>query len=56
MGAPQPFGWLAPAAQRIFESWGDVGRARAGLSLGLDYLLAVLAIAATARGRGAGGT
>jgi hypothetical protein len=89
MYAPQPFGWLTPAAQRsatvvlfvltllaavamqaiggplanqaaplgivdfefagelavaerILESWGDAGRARAGLSLGLDYLFLVL--------------
>jgi hypothetical protein len=30
------------AAARILESWGEAGRARAGLSLGLDYLFLVL--------------
>lgn len=29
-------------AQRILESWGEAGRTRAGLSLGLDYLFLML--------------
>jgi hypothetical protein len=35
-------------AERILESWGDAGRTRAGLSLGLDYLFLVLYASALA--------
>jgi hypothetical protein len=45
------------AAERMLESWGETGRARAGLSLGLDYLFlllyaSVLALACAGMARG----
>ncbi|MDH3213309.1 MAG: hypothetical protein OEM05_12560 [Myxococcales bacterium] len=37
-------------ATRMLESWGEAGRVRAGLSLGLDYLFLVLYASAIALG------